>query len=246
MTDLIGTAEPAELAEIRAWWETGGNRDSPSLFSDPFQIAGSPHDQVVPDRVRNPYWEIIRHFPSIEDPWDGVAPSYVSGLSIGRMELAARYSWSIPSPGDMAWLVATLAGRPLVEVGAGSGYWAWQAAQAGIHVVAYEPAEVADNHHVDGPEYFPLLRDDAGAVERHPDRALLLCWPTYSAPWAAEALATYKGDVLIYIGEGAGGCCADDAFFEIRDAEWEEIGRSPYHVTWWGIHCRMEAYRRRA
>lgn len=233
-----------EIATIRDWWASGGPRGGYSA-DRMFTIAGSAHDQTTPDGVDNPYWEIIRHLPSIDDRWDGITPySHPTGLDLGRHELVTRYSWSIPSPGDITWMRDQLDGRSLVEVGAGSGYWAWQAQQAGIDVVAYEPNEPANNKFVDGREYVTLRRDDHAAAGRHPDRALMLCWPSYSTSWAAEALAAYKGDTLIYMGESGGGCCADDDFFEAVGKEWTGIGSSPHHITWWGIHDRMTAYRR--
>jgi hypothetical protein len=235
---------PTELTVIRDWWAS--NPESIYPGRDMHPIAGSANDQPVPDGIENPYWEIIRQMPAVEDHRDGVTPyGYARGLSFGRHELAQRYSWSIPSPGDIAWLRDVLDGQGVVEGGAGSGYWAWQMAQAGTDVVAYEPNVPADNQFVEGTEYFPLNRSDTiRAVKDHPGRALMLCWPNYSHPWAAQALTAYKGDLLIYIGEGEGGCCADDDFFELLDRNWVEAGASPHHVTWWGIHCRMTAYRR--
>jgi hypothetical protein len=250
VSDLIPATEPAELADIRAWWDNGGPEDESSFYRFT-PIAGSPRDQVVPDGISNPYWEIIRQMPSVDDdlPWrnEGLTPhGYSRGLveSCSREKLVGKYAWAIPSPGDITWMTRVLDGRGLVEVGAGSGYWAWQAQQAGIDTIAYEPVHPDDNKYVDGHEWATVLRDGHEAAAHHPDRALLLCWPSYSEPWAAHTLATYNGDMLIYVGESEGGCCADDAFFELLDAEWEEAGRSPHHVTWWAIHCGMTAYRR--
>jgi hypothetical protein len=82
-------------------------------------------------------------------------------------------------------------------------------------------------------------------VKHHPDRALFLCWPSFDDPWAAQALACYAGDLLIYAGEGEGGCTADDEFFKLLEAEWDELEYSPRHVTYRGIHDYLTAYRRK-
>ncbi|WP_329520237.1 hypothetical protein [Spirillospora sp. NBC_01491] len=235
--------EPPELTEIRAWWKRG---ISVCDHSRAFTIAGSRCDQTMPRGMDNPYWEIVRNLPSIKTDWYGVTPySRPDQLSVGhRGRLTKRFSWSIPSPGDVAWLEQILDGRGVVEIGAGAGYWAWQARQARIDVVAYEPQEPADNHDVHGRVYTELRRGGHEAAALHPDRALLICWPTNDAPWASEALAAYAGDTLIYIGEGPGGCCADDGFFEKIDGGWTEVDASTHHVSWWGVHCGMTAYRR--
>jgi hypothetical protein len=238
----------ADLEGIHAWWANRDQHDN-LIATDLFPIAGSPHDQLVPDGVSNPYWELIRHMPSEDSTWfgDGVTPyGYTHGLDeMRRDNFVCRYSWAIPSPGDMRWLAHRLEGRALVEAGAGTGYWAWQAAQVGIDVVAYEPTPLADNKYTGDVEYFPLTRAcGITAAAEHPDRALMLCWPGYGAPWAVEALSVFRGDTVVYVGETEGGCCADDDFFAELDRGWEALGSSPYHRTWWGIHCRMTVFRR--
>lgn len=217
-------------------------------------IAGSSQDQATPDGVENPLWEIVRHVPGTEfrgiggriEP-DGYCASVQPGFEqLDRHNLCSRFSWSIPSPGDMGWLARLLDGRGVVEIGAGSGYWAWQMTQVGIDVIAFDPnLPGPDNRYVKHKLYHPVLPGDDRKAAHYPERALLLCWPPHADPVATDALKAYTGDLLIYIGEGDGGCCADDDFFKLLDAEWDEAGESPFHVTWWGIHCYMTAYRRR-
>lgn len=242
------------LADLADWWAN----PRPARFSGaaPRRIAGGEWDQQVPEGTQNPYWEIVRQLPLEEMrlPWErrpepttyvitDETPTGNLRYFADRFDLTGTFSWSIPSPGDMAWMRQVLAGRGVVEAGAGGGYWAWQMRQAGIDVIAYEPLEVADNKYV-RREWTALLRDGHDAPKHHPDRALFLCWPSYSDPWAAHALSCYEGDTLIYAGEGDGGCCADDDFFRLLNAEWEEASSSPAHVSYWGIHCYLTAYRR--
>lgn len=246
-TELIGLA--GELsAELKM---DSGYKDAP--------ILGTAWDQPVPDGVQNPYWEIVRRMPTYTD-WCGAgrAPdghwvgepttvcrrAYDAGLD--RSHLCARYSWSIPSPTSVAWIANLTAGRGIVEIGAGSGYWAWQLTQAGVNVVAYDPHPAGEgNEYAKHGTYYPVAVGDQSAAVGCGDRALMLCWPSYCASFAAEALKAYPGDLLIYIGEGWGGCCADDDFFKLLDTEWEEAGKCPSHMSYWGIHCRLSAYKRR-
>ncbi|MBC6457204.1 hypothetical protein [Actinomadura sp. HBU206391] len=240
----------AELAEISQWWRTqwSATRSGPMPAARgprPFRIAGSANDQTTRDGVDNPYWQFVRQLPSVDAGLDGVAADgFARGLPVGHHLLTMRYSWAIPSPGDIGWLADLLGHRGLVEIGAGSGYWAWQARQAGIDVLAYEPSDPADNGYSDGVEYLATLRGDHTAAGRHPDRAMLLCWPSQGDPWAALALAAYAGDLLVYIGEGPGGRCADDGFFELLGRHWTPAGASPHHVSWSRTRCTMTAYRR--
>ncbi|MDN3354312.1 hypothetical protein [Actinomadura sp. DC4] len=229
---------PAELAEIRQWWAHRPRGE------DHCRIAGSAHDQITPAGVDNPYWELVRQLPAVLDA--GIRPDgFARELPVGHHTLTKRYAWAIPSPGDIGWLAQIVGDRGLVEIGAGSGYWAWQARQAGIDVIAYEPADAATNPYTDGTEYAPMLREGHPAAARHRDRVLLLCWPSHDLPWAAETLGVYPGDLLVYIGQDRGGNCADDAFFHLLDRAWTPVGSSPHHVTWRHTGGAMTAYRRR-
>ena len=257
MTETKADTEPLDtaalLADLAGWWAS----PSPGKFTGrPHQrIAGSKWDQAIPAGTENPYWDVIRQLPldDIPSPWntrpEPTTHVFTSGgirYFADRFALCSTYSWSICSPGDIAWIKDVLGGRAVVETGAGTGYWAWQMEQAGISVAAYEPNQPEPGNHFAKREWTTVLRDDHSAARHHPDRALFLCWPSYSDPWAAQSLACYSGDMLIYAGEGEGGCTADDEFFRLRDAEFEEIGDSPAHVSYWGINCYLTAYRRKA
>src|SRR5262249_45616428 len=137
----------AERAEIHQWWaRRSGLPDQAAAF----RIAGSAYDQVTPAGVDNPYWEIVRQLPSVREAGQGICPDgFARGLPGGHHLLTKRYSWAIPSPGDIAWLARILRGRGLVEIGAGSGYWVWQATQAGIDAIAYEPVSSSANTYTD-------------------------------------------------------------------------------------------------
>lgn len=262
MTDALTT--PAltddELIALARELAAAPRRLRPPFITDIRSIAGSDQDQAVPAGAHNPLWEIVRLVPGepgfmrhrIEPRtyWTDAADdtvmtrAYAAGLD--RHSLCARYTWSIPSPGDIAWLANLLDGRGVAEIGAGSGYWAWQLAQAGVPVAAYDPNPPGPGNQFNTHRtYHPVMEGDHTAAANHPDRALMLCWPSYQDPYAKQALHAYRGDMLIYIGEGPGGCCADDRFHSILERDFEEIGSSPFHVTYWGIHCGLTAYRRR-
>ncbi|WP_253194828.1 hypothetical protein [Streptomyces sp. MP131-18] len=251
---------PSEVivAALRdAWREPGAGQ--PLYGSGPplRPIAESEEDQLIPSGGSSPLWEIVRWMPA-EPDGQALSPTSLSEafarplafrldvLGASRHALATRFTWSIISPGDVAWVVAQLEGRAVVEIGAGTGYWAWQLQQAGVDVAAYDPHSPGeDNRYCTAGPYTTVLVEDASAVKRHPDRALLMVWPPLGGEHARHALSVYEGDLLLYAGEGLGGCTADDAFYKMLNAEWELTSVAPRHVTWSGIHCELAAYRRK-
>jgi hypothetical protein len=61
---------------------------------------------------------------------------------------------------------------------------------------------------------------------------------------ATESLRHYTGDLVIYVGEGDGGCTGDNEFHRILREQWREI--SVVHIPQWdGLHDVMFMYQRR-
>lgn len=206
----------------------------------------------------NPLWDIVRLLP--EDPhngWGGrrSVSEYVrrrpGGSVMGlptqarRSYLTFNYSWAIPSPGDIKFLATWLDGRPVIEMGAGTGYWAWQLTQALVDVLAFDSFQWRNGNRMSAVQYHPVHEGSIEQIPSHPNRVLMLCWPTYDDPFAADALAAYQGDELIYIREGWGGCTGDDRFSEALHRFWEETHRSPHHINHTGIRSDVGVYRRR-
>lgn len=134
-----------------------------------------------------------------------------------RDELVARFAFAIPT-GEAARFVASCSPAGVLELGAGTGYWAHILAQFGVDVVAYDidPPPSATNKWFAGAEpWHPVHVGDETAVSRHPERTLLLVWPTRDREWPARAVRLFHaagGRRLIYVGEGPGGRSGDDAF----------------------------------
>ncbi len=142
-----------------------------------------------------------------------------------RHELVRRYAWAVPSEEVIRQIAAY---GPIIEVGAGTGYWASLLSQAGADVMAFDldPAgpENATRFH-EAVSYFPVLPGGPEVADRYPERALLLCWPPYESSMAADALRHYQGHTVIYVGEGPGGCTADDEFHRLLDERFSLIER---------------------
>lgn len=235
------------LALLHEDWAAGRMR---SLHGqDGRRLCDTEYDQRP--ATEHPYWDLVRLLPlDLEENrlWYSGHAIEVEWFHVPRQArreaLTKRYAWSIPTPHDLTWLAAQLDGQAVVEVGAGTGYWAWQLQQTGVDVAAYDLHADEKNHYCDPITYHPVLRGTAEIAAVYPDRALLLCWPPYNTSMAAEALRAYEGDTVVYVGEPGGGCTADDEFHETLEKEWHEVSRAPRHVTWWGIHDYVTLWRR--
>ncbi len=176
-------------------------------------------------------------------------------IDIDRWEKAAvlrrastlAFSFSVPTDAALD-LIAKYG--PIIEIGAGTGYWAALLRNRGVDLRAFDtfPASLDedDNHWYKNTESFTdVERADETVVSQFADRALMLAWPPYGDPMGARTLELYQGNTLIYIGEGEGGCCADDDFFARLEAEWVEV-EDLLLPQWDGINDWLTVYRRLA
>jgi hypothetical protein len=154
-----------------------------------------------------------------------------------------RYAFGVP---DRAALAAIKKYAPIVELGAGTGYWAYLLRNRGVDIVAYDlapPGQAPNDYKFEPRTWTEVQKGGVEILEQYAERALFLCWPGYQVTFAADALSRFTGNVLIYVGEDAGGHTANAAFFERLTHEWvlEEQVAIP---QWSGAHDRLSIFRR--
>ncbi|MGO4614405.1 hypothetical protein [Nocardia sp. 2TAF39] len=195
----------------------------------------------------NPYWDIIEPAISREDSGRRVVGPKTGSARLAYAEtvLQAAYAYAIPSPETLAWMKDFSAGRTILELGAGRGYWAAQLARQGVPVAAYdsEPPQVTQNPsfpvtHGQQAVWYPVGDLAAYAAADLAESVLFLCWPPgWGAPMASRAVVEFAqagGKQVVYVGEPQGGKTGDDAFFELLRDHWELAAEDTEYVAWAG------------
>lgn len=165
----------------------------------------------------------IEKLPSLEwfrergfSKWDTSDMNRFVSMYEARDRFIAEYGFSIPC----REAVEAIKGYgPIVEIGAGTGYWAKIMQLAGIDVIATDSWDNGYKFQIG--KHFPVERQNgAAAVIKYAPRTVFCSWPSYDDTWAASALKVMKGGrCFIYIGEGHGGCTGNDEFHELLDAD---------------------------
>src|SRR6201999_940595 len=134
--------------------------------------------------------------------------------------------------------------------GAGTGYWAALLRRRGVDVLACDVRPVAAGHAnaYHGGNSAPWTEVTAAAsvaaVRAHPSRTLLLCWPPPEDDTASYApLRAYRGDVLLYVGEGPDGPTGTHRFHRELAANWTVVEQVAI-PTWPGLRDRLMVLRR--
>ena len=150
----------------------------------------------------------------------------LGALKARRNEYTHRFGYAIPTDEALTTLSQH---APLLEIGAGSGYWAWMLRKMGSDVVAYDqcPPSIdseTNRFHVRVRCWTDVVHGDHDAIARHPERTLFLCWPPPNDPMAFEALSRYQGDTFLYIGEAPLAnnlnVTGDARFVRLLEEEW--------------------------
>lgn len=175
--------------------------------------------------------------------------NFVSAMELlfpAREGMVRKYSWAIPNE-EALQTIARYA--PILEIGAGTGYWAYLLRQMGVEVAALDlnpPREDSDcnPHHPFQSTWTHVRKPFGPGLAVYHKHALFLCWPPYDSPMARRWLLRYPGDTVIYVGEWRGGCTADDDFFFHLERLFEPIEYVSI-PQWPGLHDSLSIWRRK-
>lgn len=136
-----------------------------------------------------------------------------------RNELVTKYCFSIPLP-----FVTDIIKKfsPIIELGAGTGYYAWCLRQLKTEIEVFDlfsPDEADPYDFMSQNPWFDdtwinVLKGNEDVVSAYFDSSLFLCWPPPDSKMAFNAFVKYKnagGKTLIYIGDPRSS--ADESFF---------------------------------
>lgn len=149
------------------------------------------------------YHEEVRKLKASVPLWDGLLQENIEGsrgevwdeVQRSSEELCHRFAWAIP---DERALKVLAHFSPLVEIGAGKGYWARLLQDRGVDVLAYDKYTAAledcwTKVKAGGPE---VLTKNSMA-----ERNLFLCYPDEQESIASVCLDNFQGEYIVHVGE---------------------------------------------
>lgn len=191
---------------------------------------------------RMPYRDQVTEPPDPLDrsrPWCGDQPAYLAhylartsthegatGFGSDITPLINAYSQAIPTP-EALHAVATL--TPLVEVGAGNGYWARLLADLGADVIATDCEYPEVNGWLSGARPWIAVEviDAVEAVRRYRGRNLFACWPPRPNGYMTDVLAEYSGDQFALVTDGPiHSEYGEDPLYGALDQDWDCVGET--------------------
>lgn len=178
-----------------------------------------------------------------------------------RKKFQTNFSWAIPSKKVVKSIVDFANHETIYEIGAGKGYWAYFIDKMNGKIKCFDNPECVF-HYFQNPQknncnqnlnnittfktFYPVDFCCTNEIIKKCKKAniLMFCWPEYNKNWAYEYLNKIFPQKLIYIGEGFGGCCANNAFFNFIEKKYDEIEFIDI-PQWEGLHDYCFFYERK-
>jgi len=158
---------------------------------------------------------------------------------LDREKLVHKYSWAIPN-NEALNIIAKYA--PIVEIGAGLGYWAFLLRERGVVIRAFDNKTYMSKSRP-LKEWTKVKWGDPSILKKYPDYTLFLCWPPYATKMASCCLNYYRGKTVIYIGEGDWGCTANDTYHKKLEKQFKCIMTAKI-PQWFGLHDYLSVWER--
>jgi hypothetical protein len=155
------------------------------------------------DEEENPFLQEVEELKATIPEWnsffskesDEVRGNHWIRLEVLGLSLLEKYSWAIPD--DKALKIAT-AFSPLVEIGAGKGYWASLLRNRGVNIDAYDKY-IASERDLWCKVFYgtsSILRKYEGS-----EWNLFLCYPDEDCELSWECLQRFTGQYIVHVGE---------------------------------------------
>jgi hypothetical protein len=154
-------------------------------------------------------------------------------------------AWGFAIP--CAEAVSALRGRgPLVEVGCGTGYWTALLGNAGLDVIATDPASGRSGYGFQLGRHAAIeTLAAADAVRKYPERNLFCAWPSAGEPWAFEAAALVEpGRLIAMVLDERPEVTGDAALADFLDRQCELL-ETVVIPQFLGVQDRLLVHRRR-
>jgi hypothetical protein len=192
--------------------------------------------------MSNEYLDLLREKTGKADNFPLHVPSSKGDYGEFRFEMTKMYSWAIPNDEALKTIEVY---QPIVEIGAGSGYWAFLLrSYRRAEIVAYDGFSSKFGYKQEDT-WTKVERGGPEVLQEYgPGWNLFLCWPPYDDPFADECLQAFNGNFVIYIGEDPSGCTGDKDF-HIRLAKEFRIIKTVEIPSYQGIYDALRVFMRR-
>lgn len=164
-----------------------------------------------------------------------------------REEYTQHVGWSLLTMDTALQLANICYGRRVADLGCGTGYLTYVLRKLGVEDITAYDITVHPHPFIDDIQQADYTNIDLSQYD-----VILLSWPPYDKPQAALVAARIQPhQLLIYQGEGHGGCTGDDTFHlmlrsDFASVEEFTVNLNARHLNFYGIQDSWAVYRKQS
>lgn len=159
---------------------------------------------------------------------------------ITRSYYTENYSWAIPS---VQVVNAISKYQNIVEIYAGTGYWANLIEKAGCRIQCYDNFMSHYKKESYG-KFYPVTNINELNYDLLQNCNLFMSWIPYEDECCIKYISNLNPKNILYLGETEGGCNACDKFFDIVNKNYAKVNVITF-PTWLGLHDCFCEFRRK-
>ena len=147
---------------------------------------------------------------------------YILEIERYRTAFIKQFSFAVPCREVLDALQSL---EPILEVGAGTGFWTHLMNQRGIDAWSTDVPQM-HNEHEQAIGAFGLNEemDAERAVRTYPSMNVFISWPVYWSDWPERAISAMESDqYLACIDDGRRGQTGSERFYDILDRDFEKL-----------------------
>jgi hypothetical protein len=161
-----------------------------------------------------------------------------------RKYFTENIAWAIPSKESVENIRNFIGNDYCLEIGSGHGLWAGLLRLEGVNIVATDNFLSHNSQQLNVFTEVEEIDYKEAMIKYSNSDVLFLCWSTFNDPLSYNCLTNFKGNKVVFIGEGEDGCTADDSFFK-EIGETFDLYKDIPIPNWQGISDFVLLYTRR-
>lgn len=167
-----------------------------------------------------------------------------------RSKFTKEQGWSIVTSEEFDILARALRGRKVIDIGGGNGLYTRELRRRKIDIALNDLVkDGTTDWYSRANQFVPVdLVGPISDFDISNANAFIMAWPSYDKTWTEGPVRRMKsGDILIYNGEGYGGCTGTNKFHDIIESDFiklEEIENAldAIHITFGYVYDSWYIY----
>lgn len=153
-----------------------------------------------------------------------------------RKDLTEKYSWAIPNNLSIRFLADESNIEPIIEIGAGNGYWAHKVQEQGGEIIPIDIKRY-DNTWTD------VIIASYDSLNESRVNRILLCWPPANSSMAIDSVKHLKPTYIYFVGVKNSSITGNIDFYNYIDTQFREV-KTINIPSWSNNNVKLTKYKK--